>query len=176
MNSKPRDPLLTAGKVLTNILKILLVLAGLALLIAIPAFLLSKSHVAAALGENADSLAMVLTAISALLLAGAAIMAGAFVFFQILGKIIDTVRDGDPFVGANADRLEKMGWIAIAFQVVAIPLSALAGYLQTQFPTETVQIDVSFSFTGVLLAIVLFILARVFRHGAAMREDLEGTV
>jgi Fe-S cluster assembly ATPase SufC len=30
--------------------------------------------------------------------------------------------------------------------------------------------------TGILLVIILFILARVFRHGAAMREDLEGTV
>ncbi len=26
------------------------------------------------------------------------------------------------------------------------------------------------------LALLLFILARVFRHGAAMRDDLEGTV
>ena len=30
--------------------------------------------------------------------------------------------------------------------------------------------------TGFLIVLVLFILARVFRHGAAMREDLEGTV
>ena len=30
--------------------------------------------------------------------------------------------------------------------------------------------------TAWLLVVILFILARVFRHGAAMREDLEGTV
>jgi galactitol-specific phosphotransferase system IIC component len=29
---------------------------------------------------------------------------------------------------------------------------------------------------SLLLPLVLFILARVFRHGAAMREELEGTV
>ena len=29
---------------------------------------------------------------------------------------------------------------------------------------------------SILLTLILFILARVFRHGAAMREDLEGTV
>ena len=29
---------------------------------------------------------------------------------------------------------------------------------------------------GILLALVLFILARVFREGAAMRSELEGTV
>ena len=45
-----------------------------------------------------------------------------------------------------------------------------------QFPHEELTADIEFSLTGVLLALVLFILARVFRHGAAMREDLEGTV
>jgi hypothetical protein len=32
------------------------------------------------------------------------------------------------------------------------------------------------SFGGFLLALVLFILARVFRKGTEMREELEGTV
>jgi hypothetical protein len=30
--------------------------------------------------------------------------------------------------------------------------------------------------SGLLLVLVLFILARVFRVGAAMRDDLEGTI
>ncbi len=30
--------------------------------------------------------------------------------------------------------------------------------------------------TGILVVLTLFILARVFRQGAALREDLEGTV
>ena len=36
--------------------------------------------------------------------------------------------------------------------------------------------EASFDFGGLILILTLFILARVFRHGAAMREDLEGTV
>ena len=36
--------------------------------------------------------------------------------------------------------------------------------------------DGGFDMTALLLTVILFILARVFRHGAAMREDLEGTV
>jgi hypothetical protein len=31
-------------------------------------------------------------------------------------------------------------------------------------------------FGGIILVLTLFVLARVFKHGAAMREDLEGTV
>lgn len=34
----------------------------------------------------------------------------------------------------------------------------------------------AFDLGGIILAITLFILARVFRQGAAMRNDLEGTV
>jgi hypothetical protein len=36
--------------------------------------------------------------------------------------------------------------------------------------------DAGIDFGGVLTALLLFILARVFREGAAMRKDLEGTV
>ncbi|UUX98999.1 hypothetical protein [Sphingomonas sp. J315] len=35
---------------------------------------------------------------------------------------------------------------------------------------------VDMSFDSLVLALVLFILARVFRHGTALRDDLEGTV
>ena len=40
----------------------------------------------------------------------------------------------------------------------------------------SISVDADFSTNGLLLALVLFILARVFRTGAKMREDLEGTV
>ena len=33
-----------------------------------------------------------------------------------------------------------------------------------------------FSLTGILMVLILFILARVFKRGAEMREELEGTV
>ena len=44
--------------------------------------------------------------------------------------------------------------------------------------TETPIFDmfIAGALPGILMVIILFILARVFRHGAAMREDLEGTV
>ena len=39
-----------------------------------------------------------------------------------------------------------------------------------------ITIDAGLDIEGILLALILFILARVFRHGARMRDDLEGTV
>lgn len=39
-----------------------------------------------------------------------------------------------------------------------------------------IDIDWTFSFTPWIAVLLLFVLARVFAHGAQMREDLEGTV
>ena len=178
-SSPPKDKLLAAGKILTLLLQAItaLVVAGLAILI--PVVLFNSDQVASSLissGSNA-SLPMILSLIVMFLVSVAAIVATAFHFFQLLGRIIDTVSDGEPFVEINADRLARMGWIALIFQVVAFPIGAVAAYLAAQMPDHIdVSADIEFSLTGILMAIVLFILARVFRHGTAMREDLEGTV
>lgn len=104
-----------------------------------------------------------------------AVMTGLSVLFlRLLRRIIDTVAEGDPFIPDNAVRLDRMGWIALAVQLLAIPAGALTGWIAHVSHVE--RIDVGFSVGGILLALILFILARVFRRGAAMRDDLEGTV
>ena len=69
-----------------------------------------------------------------------------------------------------------MGWLMLGVQALALPLGALglfvARTLEEQGGTGDMVIDPS----GIVMVVVLFILSRVFRHGAAMREDLEGTV
>ena len=43
-------------------------------------------------------------------------------------------------------------------------------------PGDTFVVDSGFDVNGLLLMLILFILARVFRKGADMRAELEGTV
>jgi hypothetical protein len=100
----------------------------------------------------------------------------AYDFVTRLAQIIDTVGQGDPFTDANAKRLTRMGWTAIAIQVIAIPAGLLSVWLKPQLAEGTFSVESDFSLTGIGLAIVLFILARVFRKGTEMRDDLEGTV
>lgn len=90
-----------------------------------------------------------------------------------LGRIISTVKDGDPFEPANADRLTRMAWYALGATVASWLIQGMAGWLTQQF--EALQLHVA-PMGGLALVITLFILARVFRHGAAMRDDLIGTV
>ena len=97
-----------------------------------------------------------------------------FLFLRALRRIVDTVAEGDPFIPGNAVRLERMGWLAVAIQLIAIPAGVLAGW--ATYLAHVHYLDIGFSFGGAFLALILFVLARVFRKGAQMRDELEGTV
>lgn len=95
-------------------------------------------------------------------------------FLLDLRRIIATVRHGDPFFAENARRLKGMGWLAVAAQLVWLVLVAIARWT-AQYVEGRSAPDPNLV-GGLLLILVLFILARVFRLGAEMRTDLEGTV
>lgn len=108
-------------------------------------------------------------------LALVAVMAAlGFLFLRLLRRIVDSVAEGDPFIPENAVRLDRMGWLAVSIQLIAIPAGGLTGWIA--HVGRVPPVDVGLSVGGILLALILFVLARVFRRGAAMRDDLEGTV
>lgn len=88
--------------------------------------------------------------------------------------IVDTVRSGDPFVAANASRLQAIAWSLLALQVLSIVIGAIGKAIST--PAHPVNLDAGFSINGWLAVLLTFLLARVFAEGTLMREDLEGTV
>ena len=103
----------------------------------------------------------------------------SMLFVRQLRAIVGTV-DDDPFLPDNAVRLARLGWYALGTQLcefVGQPLVAAYGKYAGSFTwglsTSGGQ-HVSLAPLG--LAVTLFILARVFRQGAAMRDELEGTV
>jgi len=115
-------------------------------------------------------------AVLIVLLSGLASLSLAYDFVTRLAQIIDTVGKGDPFTGENARRLTRMAWLALIIELIGIPAMLLSQWLKQQLPEHAFGLNAEFSLTGFGLAVVLFVLARVFRQGAAMREDLEGTV
>ena len=88
--------------------------------------------------------------------------------------IVDTVRSGDPFVAANADRLKVIAWSLLALQLLSLVVGGIGKAIST--PAHPLHLDAGFSTSGWLAVLLTFILARVFAAGALMREDLEGTV
>lgn len=146
-------------------------LAILALLVATPneqwimsAFKLTPS-------PEAERLIMGLRAIAVL---GLVSIPLNYVVLKRLLAIVQTVREGDPFVAANASRLQAIAWVLLALQILSLIIGAIGKAVSS--PAHPVDIDAGFSINGWLAVLLTFLLARVFAVGALMREDLEGTV
>ncbi len=159
------------------VLRILIVLnwlmgaAILALLVVTPneqwimsAFKLSPS-------PEAERLVMGLRAIAVL---GLAAIPLNYVVLKRLLAMVETVRAGDPFVAANAFRLQTIAWTLLALQLLSLVIGAIARAVST--PAHPLHLNAGFSIDGWLAVLLTFLLARVFAEGTLMREDLEGTV
>ena len=120
---------------------------------------------------EADRLVLGLRAIAVL---GLATIPLNYVVLKRLLAIVETVRAGDPFVAANAARLQAIAWALLALQLLSIVIGAIAKAIST--PAHPVDLDAGFSINGWLAVLLTFLLARVFAEGARMRDDLEGTV
>ena len=160
--------------VLLRILIVVNLLGGaaiLALLVVMPneqwimsAFKLSPS-------PDADRLVMGLRAVAVL---GLATIPLNYVVLKRLLAIVGTVREGDPFVAANAARLQTIAWSLLALQLFSLVIGAIGKAVST--PAHQVHLDAGFSINGWLVVLLTFVLVHVFAKGALMREDVEGTV
>jgi len=97
-----------------------------------------------------------------------------YVILKRLLAIVKTVREGDPFIAANASRLQTIAWALFSLQIISIVIGAIGKAVST--PAHPLHLDAGFSINGWLAVLLTFLLARVFAEGALMREDLEGTV
>jgi hypothetical protein len=97
-----------------------------------------------------------------------------YIVLKRLLAIVRTVREGDPFVAANASRLQAIAWTLLALQLLSLVIGAIAKAVST--PAHPLHLDAGFSINGWLAVLLTFLLARVFAEGALMREDLQGTV
>ena len=184
----PKDTLLFFSRVILKIMIWGTAILGVFALISSIAIFGHMKDIAAALAANAGSIhingqvlhnvhigsdfRLILTG---LLVCTACAMLLVWFFLKFLDAIVNTVAAGDPFVPENADRLRNMGWLMLVIQLVMAPAMA---WLEWCLLTSLGQFGPDFHIngSGLLMVLTLFILARVFYHGAAMRQDLEGTV
>jgi hypothetical protein len=145
--------------------------AILALLVVLPNEQWIMSAFKLAPSPEAERLVMGLRAIAVL---GLAAIPLNYVVLKRLLAIVKTVREGDPFVAANASRLQAIAWTLLALQILSLIIGAIGEAVST--PAHPLDIDAGFSINGWLAVLLTFLLARVFAAGALMREDLEGTV
>ena len=145
--------------------------AILALLVVMPnqQWIMAAFHLSPS--PEAERLVMGLRAIAVL---GLAAVPLNYVFLKRLLAMVETVRAGDPFVAANASRLQAIAWVLLALQLLSLVIGTIARTVST--PAHPLHVDAGFSISGWLAVLLTFLLARVFAEGTLMREDLEGTV
>lgn len=92
---------------------------------------------------------------------------------RALLAIVRSVRAGDPFIAINALRIRTIGWMLLALQLLDLAWGASTFWFRAN---HIDIVDWQPSFTGWLAVLVAFVLARVFKTGAAMRDDLAAVV
>ena len=97
-----------------------------------------------------------------------------YVVLKRLLAIVQTVRDGDPFVAVNATRLQTIAWALLALQLLSMVIGGIARVVE--IPGRPLNLDAGFSMNAWLAVFLVFLLARVFAVGTRMRDELEGTV
>jgi hypothetical protein len=145
--------------------------AILALLFVVPNEQWIMSSFDLAPSPEAARLVMGLRAIAAL---GLAAVALNHAVLKRLLAMVETVRAGNPFVAANADRVQAIAWVLLSLQLLGLVIDAIA--TAVSIPSHPLDLDAGFSVNGWLAVLFTFLLARVFAEGTLMREDLEGTV
>jgi hypothetical protein len=178
MTSIKRDPLLTVAKVVLTILIILLCAGLVGCVLGSAGLIFAHALIAPEFAKEFPGCDpwTITAAIVVLLGFTAGLLLLVIWAFRLLRQIVDTVGEGDPFVPINARRLTIMAWLVLAVQLVTLPMGAIGVWLAQMSKDTTFDVDDGISGNGLLLMLVLFVLARVFRQGTAMREELEGTV
>ena len=97
----------------------------------------------------------------------------AHIILTRLIAMIDSVPAGSALSILNADRLRTIAWALIGINILDLAFGAVTTWAEANMGEP---LGWTLSLTGWLAALMLFILARVFREGASMREELEGTV
>jgi hypothetical protein len=168
------SPALPIANIVLRILIVLNWMGGaaiLALLVIMPneQWIMSAFHLTPS--PDTARLVMGLRAVAVL---GLATIPLNYIVLKRLLAIVKTVREGDPFVAANASRLQAIAWSLLALQLFSLVIGAIAKIVST--PAHPLHLNAGFSTNGWLAVLLTFVLARVFAEGTLMREDLEGTV
>lgn len=118
--------------------------------------------------QNGFDAGILIPAIRIWLVLAIPVLGAVHLVFSRLLQIVGTVQQGDPFVIENAARLRTIAWCLLVVEVfhliffVMVRIAAVAD----------AEIDWDFSLNGWLAVLLAFVLAKVFEHGARLRDDL----
>ena len=109
---------------------------------------------------------------------------GIFVLFGVVGagliqlrRFLRSIRQGQPFIAANAQRLRSLAWLIQVGGAAYGGLYLLIGALVRQeIPEFNFRLPLNVPLIALFFSMVIFIIAEVFRIGVQMQEEQDLTV
>jgi hypothetical protein len=170
----PNPAALSLSRKILRLLIVLTPIAGVLILALLIASLVAEDFVMKALTHHDPEAPQFVLGMRMIMVIGICSVPLAQIALTRLLAIVDTVNAGDPFVAENAERLQTIAWAALGLEVLHFVVGQVAEHVSTA--AHPLDIHADFSVSRWLAVLLLFVLARVFDHGARMREDLQGTV
>lgn len=95
-------------------------------------------------------------------------------FLRHLQRFVSAVGERQPFTAGNVARLRRMAWLMLGMEVLSIIIGMYTAWMGPSF--AWMEVGGGMSVTGLIAVLMIFVIARVFAVGTAMREDLDGLV
>ena len=167
------DALVLTRQVL-RVLRLLNPIVGVLILSLLVARIISETAVMGALGAHPEpGSAMRFLGMRLIMIMGIGAVSVVHVVLTRLLAIVDSVAVGNAFELINAHRLTVIAWAVLGLELLHFAIGVVAAMAST----AAAPLDISWGLSVTRwLAVLLFVLARVFEQGARMRDDLEGTV
>jgi hypothetical protein len=165
---------LRLSKTLLNLLRILNLLTGLGLVVALAATFPFEPQFFEFFSKKPARIdsALLMPVLRAWLLLALPMVVAVHVALSRLLDVVGTVHSGDPFVPQNAVRLKTIAWCVLATQVLELVFGVMAATLNAAGS----NVDWKFSLTGWVAVVLFFVLAHVFEEGTHLRADLEAMI
>ena len=167
--SQADTPALSASRILLSILRVLNILMGVGLVLAMPASFVFEPTFFEFFSKKPPRIDPSLLIPTLRVWFVLALLMVALVHVQLtrLLAVVATVHD-DPFVPENAVRLKTIAWCMLGIEVLRLTFGMLAGTMNAAGS----NIEWKFSASGWVAVVLLFVLAQVFEAGTRMRADL----
>ncbi|MEG2805015.1 DUF2975 domain-containing protein [Stenotrophomonas sp.] len=133
-------------------------------------WLLQAAQVSATQAQQSHLFAHFALGVAGILL----LLATRLVFLRHLQRFVRAVHVGHPFAHGHALRLRRMAWLMLGMEGLSILIGLHASWMGPGF--AWLEVGGGMSITGLIAVLMLFVMARVFAVGAAMRDDLDGLV
>jgi hypothetical protein len=96
-----------------------------------------------------------------------------------LRAVFRTLRDGRPFVRANATRIRTIAWLFIIGELARAAMVFFQNYYaMTHFSADGLRFDapLALNFTAIIDGLIILVIAEVFRAGTRLDEEQSLTV